>query len=55
MPPRIERNLQQFERWAPLYNDYGSKFVSDCYIETDRRLFPGLLLLHGRQAFPRHR
>ncbi|HEY9417375.1 MAG TPA: nuclear transport factor 2 family protein [Pseudonocardia sp.] len=48
---RRERNLQRVQRWADLYNDGGSKFVSECYIEDVTVDCPGALLIRGREAF----
>jgi ketosteroid isomerase-like protein len=48
---RTERNLQQVERWAELYNNEGSKFVAECYVEDVTVDCPGALLIRGREAF----
>lgn len=46
-----ERNLQLADKWAELYNNEGSKFVSECYVEDVTVDCPGALLIHGREAF----
>lgn len=46
-----QRNLQLADRWAELYNNEGSRFVSECYVEDVTVDCPGALLIRGREAF----
>jgi len=46
-----QRNLDQVERWARLYNDGGSGFVAECYTEDAVVDCPGAVLIRGREAF----
>jgi hypothetical protein len=46
-----ERNLRAVQRWAELYNNEGSRFVSECYVPEVVVDCPGALLIKGREAF----
>jgi predicted SnoaL-like aldol condensation-catalyzing enzyme len=46
-----QRNLDRVDRWARLYNEEGSRFVSECYIEDVTVDCPGAMVMRGREAF----
>jgi hypothetical protein len=46
-----QRNLELVDKWAELYNNEGSRFVSECYFEGVVVDCPGALLINGREAF----
>src|SRR3977135_3723911 len=46
-----QRNLELVDKWAELYNNEGSKFVSECYAEDVVVDCPGELLIKGREVF----
>lgn len=46
-----QRNLEAVERWQRLYNEEGSKFATECYVEDVVVDCPGALLVRGREAF----
>lgn len=47
----LERNLAAVDRWAELYNNEGSRFVSECYVADVQLDCPGVLLIKGRETF----